>query len=245
MTKHIDEATLAILSRVTIEGNAIFLTCGQLDKKQYQSVNEVIENIGGKWDRKTKSHLFTDDPTDNLEQVLLTGEITQPKKYGYFPTPPGLAQKIIDLAGIETDHLVLEPSAGQGHIAGWVPKSAVVHCIELLTVNAEELEKKGLKVIAYDFMLTQPEPVYDRIVMNPPFERQQDIDHVQHAWKFLKQKGRLVSIMSAGVLFRENKKTTEFRAMVEDYGTIERLPEGSFKESGTQVNTCLVVMNKP
>ena len=51
--------------------------------------------------------------------------------------------------------------------------------------------------------------------------------------------------MSASVLFRTDKRTTEFRALVESYGgTIEPLPESSFKESGTAVNTCRVVVNK-
>jgi len=51
--------------------------------------------------------------------------------------------------------------------------------------------------------------------------------------------------MSAGVLFRENRKTVEFRELVNEYGRFERLPEDSFKESGTGVNTCVVVMDKP
>ena len=80
MTKRIDEQTLAILSRVTVEGNTIFLTCGQLDRKQYQAVNEVLENIGGKWNRKLKGHVFEIDPEDALDQVLLTGEIMPPDR---------------------------------------------------------------------------------------------------------------------------------------------------------------------
>ncbi len=245
MSKKIDETTLTILSRVTVDGITIFLTCGQLDRKQYQAVNEVLENMGGKWNRGKKGHVFSEDPTDRLETVLLTGEIVPPKKYGYFPTPADLAQRVVDAADIEKGHLVLEPSAGQGAIAGRVPKSATVHCVELLTDNSTALKKQGLEVIAHDFTLLQPVPTYDRVVMNPPFERQQDIDHVMRAWEFLKPGGRLVSIMASSVLFRDNRKTVEFRKLANEYGTIERLPEGSFKESGTGVNTVLVTMDKP
>ena len=74
---------------------------------------------------------------------------------------------------------------------------------------------------------------------------QVDIDHVLHAWKFLKPGGRLVSIMSAGVIFRDNRKTVDFQNFVEQHGYMERLPEGSFKDSGTMVNTCIVVVDKP
>jgi hypothetical protein len=37
----------------------------------------------------------------------------------------------------------------------------------------------------------------------------------------------------------------EFRQFVTDHGgTITALPEGSFKSSGTNVNTCMVVISK-
>jgi hypothetical protein len=245
MIKRIDETTLTILSRVTVTGNEIFLTCGTLDRKQYQAVNEVLENIGGKWNRKSKSHVFPEDPTDRLESVLLRGEIVPPKKYGYFPTPPELAMRVVNEAEVDFRHAVLEPSAGQGGIADCLPKDCELDCVELLPENAAVLEKKMYNVRCCDFLAIVPITRYDRVVMNPPFEKQQDIDHVLHAWKFLKPGGRLVSIMSAGVLFRENRKTVEFQEMICAYGNIERLPENSFKESGTGVNTVLVVMDKP
>ena len=245
MAKRIDEETLAILSRVTVEGKNIFLTCGQLDRKQYKAVNDVLENMGNRWNKKGKCHIFPEDPTDKLEQVLLSGEIIQPKKYGYFPTPPDLAKKLIDLAEIEPDMTVLEPSAGQGGIADLIPATCHIDCIEFLPENVKVLERKGYKTMCADFLTIEPSGLYDRVIMNPPFEKQADIDHVLHAWKCLKTGGKLASIMSSSVTFRENKKTVEFRELVEDHGYIERLPDGSFKESGTMVNTCIVVMDKP
>lgn len=245
MTKKIDEATLAILSRVTVDGDKIFLTCGQLDRKQYMAVNEVLNNMGGKWNRKAKAHVFDGDPADKLEQVLVSGEITPPEKYGYFPTPPDLAQRVVDLAEIGPGMRVLEPSAGRGAIADCVPAGCRLDCVELLAENFAALVAKGYTAARADFLSGEPDKAYDRIVMNPPFERQQDIDHVNHAWQFLEPGGRLVSIMSAGVMFRENRKTVEFREFVGKHGYIERLPEGSFKASGTGVNTCVVVVDKP
>lgn len=64
-----------------------------------------------------------------------------------------------------------------------------------------------------------------------------DIHHVQHARKFLKPAGILVSIVSAGVFFREDRLTREFR---NDCIRIEPLPDGSFTESGTEVRTAIV-----
>lgn len=58
--------------------------------------------------------------------------------------------------------------------------------------------------------------------------------------------GRLTSIMSASALFRQDRKATEFRDFVELYsGEITENPEGSFKSSGTGVNTVTLVMDKP
>ncbi|MHA1417319.1 MAG: N-6 DNA methylase [Candidatus Heimdallarchaeaceae archaeon] len=240
----IDEKTLTILSTVKIDGNVIFLTCGQLDRKQYIAVNKVLEAMGGKWNRKIKGHIFSENPTEKLEQVLLYGEIKTHKEYGFFPTPAKIAKKIIEFADIKSGMFVLEPSAGQGGIADFVPKNCHLDCIELLPENVIILKKKGYKVQQGDFLSFKPNPIYHRIVMNPPFEKQQDIAHVKHAWKFLRKGGKLVSIMSAGIIFRENKKTLEFREMVNSYGYIEKLPEDSFKESGTKVNTCIVILEK-
>jgi hypothetical protein len=243
MGKIINEEILSILSKVTINGNNIELTCGQLDRKQYQAVNEVLENIGGKWNKKAKAHIYTDDPTDALEQVLLLGEIVQPKKYGYFPTPPELAKTIVELAEINDGDFILEPSAGQGHIVDHIT-IGVVDCVELLPDNIKVLKDKGYNVLHEgSFLDLQPEAKYDKIIMNPPFEKQADIDHVTHAFKFLKHGGRLVSIMASSVGFRQNKKTLDFRGILDTHGYTQDNPVGSFKESGTMVNTVTVVLN--
>jgi predicted RNA methylase len=249
--KKIDEATLAILSKVTIEGNVILLTCGQLDRKQYVAVNEVLENIGGKWNKKAKGHVFSADPTDKLEQVLLTGEVVAPKEYGVYFTPEELADYVVRKAGVRSGDRVLEPSAGHGSLAMAVAKVTAVaniHCYELLEDNVKVLADKGLTVKQGNFLTFQPKPLYDQVVMNPPFrvegQPQADIDHVLHALEFLKPSGKLTAIMAGGVLFRENKKTVAFRELVQANGSIEKLPDGSFQESGTGVNTVLVTMVK-
>ena len=73
---------------------------------------------------------------------------------------------------------------------------------------------------------------------------QADIDHVLHAFKFLKPGGRLVSIMASSVTYRENKKTIDFRELINRQGFIEQNPVDAFKASGTRVNTVTVVLNK-
>lgn len=253
-TQRLSNEVLSILSTLRIEGNAVFLTCGMLSadkagRKLYLDVNDALMALGGKWNRKAKGHVFDSDPTEKIENAILTGEVTPPSKNGYFPTPAPIVEQLIDLAGIQCDDLVLEPSAGQGNISNELIKhGALVHAFELLPENRKVLE--GTNIVLEkepDFMKVDPTtlPSFDSVVMNPPFEKQQDIDHVLHAYKMLKPRGRLVSVMSSGVTFRNDKKATAFRELIDRVGgEIIPLPEGAFKESGTMVNTVIVVLPK-
>jgi type I restriction-modification system DNA methylase subunit len=86
---------------------------------------------------------------------------------------------------------------------------------------------------------------YDRVLMNPPFENLQDIDHVLHALHFLKPGGRLVAVMSPSPFFRSDRKCELFRGVVEKLGCeVVDLPDGSFKASGTGVATKLLILDK-
>lgn len=123
----------------------------------------------------------------------------------------------------------------------------LVDVVELQPHLAAGLESEGIynRVFCQDFLTLSPETtgLYDYVVMNPPFDRERDIDHVVHALKFLKPGGRLRAIMSAGTEFRETKKAIAFRALVEARkGSFEDLPPGSFAEAGTYVNTCIVTV---
>jgi 16S rRNA G1207 methylase RsmC len=114
-----------------------------------------------------------------------------------------------------------------------------------MPANAKYLREEGYQVEEADFMTVPQRQDFDRVLMNPPFSKGQDVKHVTHALGFLKPGGRLVAIMGAGVTFRQDKRTTDFRELVQSMGgTIEPLPEGSFKSSGTMVNTVIVVIDK-
>ena len=153
---------------------------------------------------------------------------------------------MMKLADIQLRMRVLEPSAGKGAIASACAEvGAIVDCVELMAENYKELYNncQFSEVLHKDFLGIGPTPIFDRVVMNPPFAKQADIKHVQHALKFLKPGGLLVSVMSAGVTFRNNKLTAGFRNLIEERGgDIEELPEGAFKESGTMVRTVIVTI---
>ncbi len=176
----------------------------------------------------------------------MTGEYDRPVDYGYFPTPIDLVDKMIIAAELTPDMIILEPSAGQGAIAERVARIVGynnVHCFELLPDNCEALMKYGfMKTECCDFLAVEPKPLYDRVIMNPPLSKQQDIDHVLHALKCLKPSGRLVGIMSSGITFRQNRKTTNFLSLINGRSKVIPNPLETFKLSGTLVNTITVII---
>jgi hypothetical protein len=64
-----------------------------------------------------------------------------------------------------------------------------------------------------------------------------------HALEFLKPGGLLVSVMSLGTTFRENRLTGNFQELVKDRGgEFLPLPDDAFKVSGTGVKTVIAVI---
>ncbi|GEP09865.1 methyltransferase [Methylobacterium gnaphalii] len=245
----VSQDVLAVLDRATCEGNALSLTdLGQLDRKLYTDTNKVLEAAGGKWNRKAKAHLFDGDAAEAIEPIILTGEIVSIRQeLQQFYTPAILAERVISEARIEAGMSVLEPSAGRGALAAPAYLlGALVDCVELDPKNVHLLASIAFNsVLEGDFLAVDFDPDfddgYDRVVMNPPFTRGQDVRHVTHAVQFLKPGGRLVAIMSASIRFRQEPLFAGFRAFLDQHNaTVEDLPVGSFKASGTGVNACLV-----
>ena len=242
----VDNTILAVLSGASTDGRRLVLA-GTLDRKTYVAADKVLQAAGGKWNTKAKAHLFDSDAAERIGQIIITGDVDIPKdKFNYFPTPAAVVSRMLSIAGNIKGKRVLEPEAGKGAIA--MPAAvhgATVDCIELMDANYAALCALGkfLNVKQADFLAVEPAPLYDLVLMNPPFAKQADIKHVNHALKFLKPAGLLVAIMSAGVSFRDNKLTQDFRVLVRERGgDIDALPEGYFKESGTLVNTVVVTI---
>jgi len=268
-TVKISNEALAILSGCKVEQlklstSLVKIVSGQLERKLYTDVNKVLEEIGGKWSRSAKGHVFetsVDVTRERLDGVILSGEIAPLKKNGCFWTPPALAATVAALARLRQGQRILEPNGGSGALVdaildtlGTPHISTTIRVLEINESLAVQLRDKYIVdqptviVDQTDFLTwtcEAPEYLYDRIVMNPPFENRADAKHVLHAWSLLKPGGWLVAIMSAGAGFRREDEYQQIRLLISRYGSIEKLPEGSFKESGTGVNTVLVILDKP
>lgn len=239
---------------------------GQLDRKLYQDVNKVLENFGGKWNKKAKRHLF-ESPEDarlGIMETAHSGEFVDIRKtLQFFPTPEPIVDRLISFL-TDTDEgfdlngkQVLEPSAGKGNIVLPLLASGAssVICVEINKPFAEGLSGDD-RVIVHneDFMEFYTDRSIEAVVMNPPFTRGQDMDHVRRAYDMLYVGGCLVAIMSLGYTFRNDKRSVEFRAFLDRANdrllqsgrrvATEEIEVGAFSESGTNIRTQMIRIPK-
>lgn len=233
-------------------------------KAAFELVATKIERNGGYYDAgRDTGEPYHDTPAARAIFAMIAGQseadrtaeelrrkvqaLQFAKIPGYFPTPRAVIDRMIDLADMpEGVFSMLEPEAGSGAILDTVrevhPK-AELFAYERHNSLREVLKLKGYELHGSDFMESVAEPIFDRVLMNPPFENGQDIDHVRHAFNHLRDGGRLVAVMSPGPFFRQDRKAQEFRAWFDERGGEKYdLPAGSFKESGTGTGTVLVVL---
>lgn len=159
-----------------------------------------------------------------------------------FETPADLARRMVDEAQLEPGQRILEPSAGGGRLLAAVRECLGDDC-DLVAVDVELrladqlLHRYGVRLRVADFLQCNGDlGKFDRILMNPPFKDAADVRHILHAAQFLAPGGRLVAICANGP--RQREKLWPECVLWED------LPAGTFRESGTDVRTALVVIER-
>lgn len=180
--------------------------------------------------------------------------VTPAKKFGAFNTSPDLAARVAGFAEIRQGQTVLEPSAGTGELAKVArAKGAAVQCVEIQPGLAHELAHvHGFRTRCGDFLHMTPAALgqFDLVLMNPPFDRGRDCDHVRHAWQFVKPGGKLVAIMSARAEHGEDARHRALHKLIAEAESCwgrdpwHDLPPGSFAHAGTNVNTVALTLRK-
>lgn len=245
----IPDEVRGVLERCAIDGLHLYLPQARLDRKLYAQVDDVLRALGGKWvGRKVQAHVFEEDPQPLLDIAISTGRFVKPQDFGYFPTPDDLVKQVIELADLRPGMKALEPSAGRGAIAVRMAEILGfdnVTVVELLNGNARKLVEAGFSAVnRVDFLSLDPVPIYDRIIMNPPFSRLTDVDHVMHASRFLKPDGRLVSFTAPSWEFNSARKAQDFRDFFSECsGEVLDIEAGAFASSGTNVATRIITMD--
>lgn len=152
-----------------------------------------------------------------------------------FVSSDTVCHKLITLADIRAGSRVLEPSAGTGVILRAVlaaVPSACCQAVEMNAVLADHLKVTfpEVAVTCADFLSLTLPPLFDRIIMNPPFRHGDDVKHIRHALNMLAPGGNLVAVCSNG--------PRQQRAFGDIATHQEVLPAGTF--AYTDVSTLIV-----
>ena len=260
-TIDINDTVKDILRRSEVTSDRLKLPDGQLAREDYEAVNKALTKLGGKWNRSARAHIFSSDPRITIK-ALIDGEevVDQKKEFQEFFTPAATADKLVQVAAslfkrsfIPRSARVLEPSVGDGALLRALQKKAPkVTDITTYDINekwVKEQKRLGIDATLKDFLLVKPpkleEKKFDLVLMNPPFQKRLDAKHVLHAWEFLKEDGVLTAIVSPGFRFRDDKVYQDMKHIADyhsnyDDGFVEELPEGTFKEAGTNVRTFMI-----
>lgn len=168
-----------------------------------------------------------------IEQNLRHGKPLVINSFNLFQTPQAIVLKMLSLVKTENKK-VLEPSAGLGRIISGIKDAESITAIDISKDCIKYLYEnfRNIKLIEGDF-LTQELPKFDIAVMNPPFKNGLDIKHILKAKEICKE-----------VVFLCHAGPRQERILKPLCMYWERLPEKSFKESGTIANVFLGVITK-
>lgn len=238
------------LSKCAVEGNIVRLpdiNSGPLHN--YGDVRKALLNAGAKYSRNT--FVFPNDAQAYIDKLLGGEKVNIKKEFQFFETAEFIADKMVRAAEIAYVHKVLEPSAGQGAIVRSIQKHLPAKWIdvcEIMDINQKILqETKYVEFICTDF-LKMPftyKNHYDRIIANPPFNKNQDIDHILKMYDVLTPGGKIVTIASKHWQLSKNKKEKQFAAwLTEHNAVVSDIERGTFAESGTNISCCMIVIDK-
>ena len=183
--------------------------------------------------------------------------------HDYFATPEPIGYKMVQWLQSKPGQSLLEPSAGDGAIARWMPDNTYNTVVEPSRDLTPKLMRNvaGAKVVESTFENFDLHNKFDGIAMNPPFGKGKDrggklaIEHVAKAYKHLKDGGRLIAIIPDGPACQKRfdkwfygdpeAKRKEDRGIADGVLMADvHLPSVTFEREGTNVNTRMIVIDK-
>lgn len=183
--------------------------------------------------------------------------------HDYFATPEPIGYKMVQWLQSKPGQSLLEPSAGDGAIARWMPDNTYNTVVEPSRDLTPKLMRNvaGAKVVESTFENFDLHNKFDGIAMNPPFGKGKDrggklaMEHVAKAYKHLKDGGRLIAIIPDGPAGQKRfdkwfygdpeAKRKEDRGIADGVLMADiHLQSVTFEREGTNVNTRMVVIDK-
>ena len=179
--------------------------------------------------------------------------------HDYFATPEPIGYKMVQWLQSKPGQSLLEPSAGDGAIARWMPENTYNTVVEPSRDLTPKLMRNvaGAKVVESTFENFDLHNKFDGIAMNPPFGHggKTAVEHVAKAYQHLKDGGRLIAIIPDGPACQKHfdkwfygdpeAKRKADRGIADGVLMADiHLPSVTFDRAGTKVNTRMVVIDK-
>lgn len=242
-----------IINRCSVEEGVIKLPNVTLERSEYLQVKKLMDSNGAKW-KGGKVGGFVCDHADEVLERLQGGDLSDRKKaYQFFETPIEVGEQMaMHLCDFKKGMMVLEPSAGRGNLItafrNIYGNDVCPDYCELMPENRRELSDKfgDCRLVGEDFLVTNGLiGKYDRIIANPPFNKNQDIRHIRRMYDCLNEEGRMVSLSSCHFMFSSDKESVDFRNWLSHVGAVvEQLPPKTFHISGTDTEVARIVIYK-
>lgn len=238
------------LDNCTAEGQIIRPPGEQLDDKVYADMKRHFTDNRGKWKGGKKQYFEFPKNAEQLLADLQAGKTPKFKRDShFFYTPKEVVNEMCNMHILIGPHRILEPSAGQGHLIEAVndfvnlyPEKHDWVTIEADEYNREVLAKKGYPPVHDDFDTFETDERFEVCYANPPFKK--DTDHVVKIVSLLAKGGAAVIVLPDSWPYRDKRNKElmkEFEESFESVG-VRKLPSDAFKETGTGVNTVLLIL---
>src|ERR1700743_283032 len=166
------------------------------------------------------------------------------RDYSKYYTRPETADLLVEMADIQEDMTILEPSAGSGAIVkairGIWSDSVEIHAVEIkpFVVCQQLIQSNADITIIGDFLKVPLEGAeYHRFIANPPFGNETDLTcHWVKMYNCLRTYGIIVSIVPSDFVIPKSSVGKELkRVPLENWGT---------NKDGTVTPICIVVFGK-
>lgn len=210
------------------------------------------QGVGGKeFDAPiiVESNPFDNAVLDYYTNQKLTGKRDNREGIDYYPTPEPLGFMLNQWGHISEGESVLEPSAGHGAIARYVPRENPLTAIEpsqglfsRLQIKAGGNGRKFENTMFENYNVVNK---HDVVLMNPPFGMggRLAVDHVAKAFQHLEEGGRIVAIIPRGSTDKKFDKWYDEQKNATLTAEIG-LPDIVFERAGTSVSCRVVVIDK-
>ncbi len=195
--------------RTEIRNSLSIKSGSNVSKHLLAEVDAIMSALGGVQHAGGKNlHLrywqFDYCPNEIVKQVAAQGYLPDHKSFQFYPTPPSVAERLLDMAELTHADIILEPSAGQGGIADYLPRDRTL-CVELSPLHCSILKQKGHQAIQGDFLSWDAGTDFTAVLMNPPFSEGRWQAHLEKAASLIAPLGRVVAVLPASAINQAEK----------------------------------------